>query len=90
MDLFLYMLMISKEVMDGICEKFKISKREYGTFKYIGVNVRQEGKEKIIDQLDYAESIAEIEINPKDENKGELTEYGISEELLESSTGWQK
>ena len=76
LDLFLYMLMISKEVMDGICEKFKISKRKYGTFEYTVVNVWQEGKEKIIDQLDYAESIAEIEINPKDENKRELTKYG--------------
>ena len=54
-------------------KKFKISRREHGTFKYKGVNVWQEGKEKVIDQLDYAESIAEIEINPKDENKRELT-----------------
>ena len=60
--------------MEGIFnKKFKISRREHGTFKYKGVNVWQEGKEKIIDQLDYAESIADIEIYLKDENKSELT-----------------
>ena len=62
-----------ENVMDNICEKFKISKRERGAFKYTGVNVRQEGKEIIIDQLDYAESLEEIDINPKDDNKRPLT-----------------
>ena len=62
-----------RKVMDQICVKFKISKREHGSFKYTGVNVRQEGNEIVIDQLDYAESLVEIEVNPKDENKRPLT-----------------
>ena len=62
-----------RNIMDKICEKFKISKRECGNFKYTGVNVRQEGGDIVIDQIDYAESMNEIEIDPKDENKRPLT-----------------
>ena len=46
-----------KDVMDQICIKFKISKRERGNFKYICVNVRNDGGEIIPDQHDYAESL---------------------------------
>ena len=62
-----------QDVMDKICIKFKISKRERGNFKYTGVNVRNNGGEIIIDQHDYAESLEEIVIDPKADNKQPLS-----------------
>ena len=41
--------------MDNICVKFKISKREHGSFEYTGVNVRRDGVDIVMDQIDYAE-----------------------------------
>ena len=60
-------------VMDKICSKFKISKRERGNFKYTGVNVRKTGDEIVLDQNDYVESLQEIDVDPKDDNKRALT-----------------
>ena len=60
------------DVLDQICSKFKISKREKGSFKYTGVNVRKESNAIVIDQKDYVESLEEIEIDPKDDNKRSL------------------
>ena len=60
-------------VMDKICLKFKISKREKENFKYTGVNVRKIGNEIVLDQNDYAESLKEIKVDPKDDNKRALT-----------------
>ena len=60
------------DVLDQICSKFKISKREKGSFKYTGVNVRKESDGIVIDQKDYFESLEEIEIDPKDDNKRSL------------------
>ena len=61
------------EVMDQICARFKISKREKGNFKYTGVNVRKVGNEILLDQSDYAETLEELKVDPTDDNKRPLT-----------------
>ena len=41
---------------------FRISKNEKGTFKYIGLNIEQNGNEIFVDQHGYVDALKEIKI----------------------------
>ena len=42
---------------------FKISKKEKGTFKYIGLNIEQNGSKICVDQQTYIDVLKEIHID---------------------------
>ena len=52
-----------KNVVETLLCIFTISKREKGSFRYIGLNVVQTGKEDFVDQNSYISSSNPVEIN---------------------------
>ena len=52
-----------KRVVDKLCELFQISKKSKGAFKYIGLNINQNGDEIFVDQQTYIDGLQEIQID---------------------------
>ena len=67
-----------EKVIDNIAKIFKISKKEKGSFKYIGLNIEQNGQEIYIDQGGYCKNLKEIDISL--ERKKQMDELLTSEE----------
>ena len=65
-------------VIKKIMEMFKISKKEKGSFKYIGLTIEQNGSEIFVDQNDYCSNLNEVKVHGMSneelstEEKGEL------------------
>ena len=57
-----------KNVINKLCQMFKISKKEKGSFKYVGLNIEQNGDEIFVDQQAYVDGLQEIAIE-KDRKK---------------------
>ena len=51
-----------KNVIDRLCIMFKISDQQTGSFKYVGLNIEQNGQEIFVDQRAYIEELTEISI----------------------------
>ena len=49
-------------VIDRLCIMFKISSQQTGSFKYVGLNIEQNGTEIFVDQQAYIEELTEISI----------------------------
>ena len=63
-----------KEVMDKFAQEFKISKRENGKFRYIGVDVTKHEKGDIVlDQESYKDALEEISIGKNEDPERNLT-----------------
>ena len=80
-----------KDVVEQLLCIFKISKKEKGSFRYIGLNVPQMGKEVFVDQNNYKSSLKPVELSTErvpqkdeeltiEEEKSKLR--SISEQLL--------
>ena len=52
-------------VIDKLCAMFKISKKQKGSFKYIGLNIEQNGNEIFVKQQTYVDGLKEIPIDRK-------------------------
>ena len=52
-----------RKVIGELVKTFKISKTEKGSFKYVGLNVEQNGKLITIDQSDYCKNLREIKLS---------------------------
>lgn len=65
-----------KNVIEQIVRLFKISKKEKGTFQYIGLNIEQNGNEIYVDQQPYIDGLKEIQIDSaqKKQLNAKLTE----------------
>ena len=50
------------DVIDRLCNMFKISNQQTGSFKYVGLNIEQNGNEIFVDQQAYIEELTEISI----------------------------
>eukprot|EP00794_Sanderia_malayensis_P006697 gene6697-7458_t len=57
------------DVMTEVMKEFKISKKEQGSFKYIGLNIEQTDKAIFVDQMEYVKSFKEINISAERKNK---------------------
>jgi len=68
-----------KDVVQKLVQMFKISKNEKGTFKYLGLNIEQNGSQIFIDQYAYVENLKEIDI--QDERKKQLDEKLSEKEM---------
>eukprot|EP00794_Sanderia_malayensis_P000759 gene759-47_t len=55
--------------MTEVMNEFKISKKEQGPFKYIGLNIEQTDKAIFVDQMEYVKSFKEINISAERKNK---------------------
>ena len=79
-------------VIDTILDLFKISKNEKGSFKYIGLNIEQNGAEIYVDQHGYCNGLQEIKLESgrkKDEPLSEddkIQLRSVSGQLLWAST----
>ena len=63
-----------EDIMDEIANEFKISKREKGKFRFIGVDVERKADGSInISQETYKESLATIEVKNSEDNTRGLT-----------------
>ena len=51
------------EVINKLCDMFKISKQQTGAFKYVGLNIEQNGEEIFFDQQSYIDELTEISID---------------------------
>ena len=80
-----------KNMVEKLLCIFKISKKEKGSFRYIGLNVPQMGKEVFVDQNNYKSSLKPVELSTErvpqkdeeltiEEEKSKLR--SISEQLL--------
>eukprot|EP00794_Sanderia_malayensis_P021305 gene21305-23382_t len=54
--------------MTEVMKEFKISKKEQGAFKYIGLNIEQTDKAIFVDQMEYVKSLKEIDISAERKN----------------------
>ena len=61
-----------QKVINTLLKTFKISKREKGSFKYIGLNIEQNGSDIYIDQQAYCNSLKEIAL--KSERRSKIDE----------------
>ena len=52
-----------KQVIDNLAKIFKISKKEQGSFKYIGLNIEQDERQVFIDQAGYVNDLKEINLS---------------------------
>ena len=52
-----------KNVAEKLLCMFKISKREKGSFRYIGLKIVQTGKEVFVDQNSYVSSLNQVELS---------------------------
>ncbi len=66
-----------KDVINKLIEIFKISKNDKGKFKYLGLNIEQNGTEIFVDQQAYIDNLKEIPIS--DERKKQIEDI-LSEE----------
>ena len=73
-----------KAVINKLVEMFKISKNEKGIFKYIGLNIEQNGRQVFVDQYAYIENLKEILIT--DERKKQLNDMLSEEERQQLRT----
>ena len=67
-----------RKVIGELVKTFKISKTEKGSFKYVGLNVEQNGKLITIDQSDYCKNLREIKLSH--ERKKQIDEPLTQEE----------
>ena len=51
-----------RKVIDSLAKTFKISKKEKGCFKYIGLNIEQDKRQIFIDQAAYVNDLKEISL----------------------------
>ena len=66
-----------KEVINKLCDMFKISKQQTGAFKYVGLNIEQNGEEIFVDQQSYINELTEISI---DSNRRKQLDDQLTEE----------
>ena len=66
-----------KDVINKLCDMFKISKRQTGSFKYVGLNIEQNGEEIFVDQQSYIDELTEISI---DSNRRKQLDDQLTEE----------
>ena len=52
-----------KNVIDELCQMFKISKKGKGSFKYVGLKIEQNGDEIFVDQQACVDGLEEIAID---------------------------
>ena len=52
-----------KNVVEKLLSIFEISKKKTGSFRYIGLNVVQTGKEVSVDQNNYISSLKPVELS---------------------------
>ena len=52
-----------KNVISKLCQMFKVSKKEKGSFKYVGLNIEQNCDEIFVDQQAYVDGLEEIAID---------------------------
>ena len=57
-----------ENVINKLCQMFKISKKEKGSFKYVGLNIEQNGDEIFVDQQAYVDGLEEIVIDKERKN----------------------
>ena len=57
-----------KNIIDKLCQMFKISKKEKGSFKFVGLNIEQNGDEVFVDQQAYVDGLEEIAIDKERKN----------------------
>ena len=67
-----------KEVIGNLTDIFKISKKEKGSFKYVGLNIEQGEKQIFVDQLPYCNDLKEITLSA--ERKKQMDEPLTEEE----------
>jgi len=70
-----------KDVINKICDMFKISKQQTGSFKYVGLNIEQNGEEIFVDQQTYIDGLSEMQIDS--ERRKQLDEKLTTEEKKE-------
>lgn len=69
-----------ENVIDRLIRMFKISKNEKGSFKYIGLNIEQNGSEIYVDQQEYCRGLVEIKVD-SGKNKDDPLTDGEKKEL---------
>ena len=57
-----------KKVINKLFQMCNISKKEKGPFKYVGLNIEQNGDEIFVNQQSYVDGLEEIEIDKEREN----------------------
>ena len=63
-----------EKVIRRIMEMFKISRNEKGSFKYIGLNIEQNGSDIYVDQKEYCRGLSEIKLDTRKDNDDPLTD----------------
>ena len=76
-----------KNVIEKLCIMFKISNQHSGSFKYVGLNIEQNGTEIFVDQQAYIKELTEISIerNRKTQIDDQLTDD--EKKILRSVSG---
>ena len=76
-----------KNVIEKLCIMFKISNQHSGSFKYVGLNIEQNGTEIFVDQQAYIKELTEISIerNRKTHIDDQLTDD--EKKILRSVSG---